>query len=166
VCKFGAVAGAPGFPYLRTGPTAVAAPAEKRGSPATPTSTTGAFKPALAASLFLEAFNVATAPPPTTAPRAKKAARTRDEAGMGPRETEEYMRGAYPAEGHLYSTHYPTHYPKTQGPGKSQLPMHVKRQVFYISTRSGEGRVKEITSSCAAGKWGRASKKKEPSLET
>ena len=31
----------PGFPYLRTGPTAVVARAEKRGSPVTPTSTSG-----------------------------------------------------------------------------------------------------------------------------
>jgi hypothetical protein len=63
------------------------------------------------------------------------------------------MRRAYPAQTSLIDT-LPDTLPKMQGPGKSQLPMHVKRQVFYISTRSGEGRVKEITSSCAAGNGG------------
>jgi hypothetical protein len=91
------VACVPGFPYFRIGPPAVATPAEKRGSPATPTSTTGRLgslgMPAAVtagstevdkdgASFFFEAFSAAMVPPPTAAPRAKKAARTRDEEGM------------------------------------------------------------------------------------
>ena len=154
-----AVACVPGFPYFRIGPPAVATPAEKRGSPATPTSTTGRLSSfgvdKDGASFFFEAFNAATVPPPTAAPRAKKAARTRDEVGMTVQEMAQLCDARLSGED-ISNRHSTRHITQKAGPGKSQLPMRVRGQVFYIyinTARRGE-RVNEITSSCAAGNGG------------
>lgn len=161
------VACVPGFPYFRIGPPAVATPAEKRGSPATPMSTTGSFGMPTAvtagsievdkdgASFFFEAFNTATVPPPTAAPRAKKAARTRDEAGMTVQEIAELCDARLSGE-EISNRHSTRHITQKAGPGKSPLRMRVRGQVFYIyiNTVTRGKRVYEITSSCAAGNGG------------